>query len=397
MKLSKLIKRGLLVGLSAMLVACSSSKPEEKKEAAMEDGKEVYTIGLNFELTGDVADYGNAELNGAKLAIKLANEKAGYEMFKTAEYDNKSDQTETITIATKLAESDVVGVVGPATSGASAATYQVMNDGKKIVVSPSATQNNITHTNPNDPSSPVYEYVYRLAFEDSYQGAAMAQYAYDTLGSKKTAIFGDASNDFSKGIVESYSEQFKKLGGEIVSVDWYTKGDTDFSSILTNLKSKDIDSLYVAGYYNEGGLIVKQAREMGIDVNIISGDGFNSASLLELAGAKNLNNVYYTTGYTTVIDSEVVKEFSETYKKEYNREAGMFEALAYDSANLLIQAVQEAKSSSKELKEVVQNIKFTGVTGEFTFDENHTPVKSVIVVKLVDGVQDSAEYVTPKQ
>lgn len=351
-------------------------------------------IGLHFELTGGVAEYGNAELRGAELAIKLANANENNKFtYEGKKYDNKSDATEAVTLAAKLVSDGVVGVVGPATSGASTATYQVSNDAKVIVVSPSATANNQTL----DAKGNVYDYVYRICFEDSYQGAAMAQFAVDNLKTKTAAVYGSVSSDYAKGLNDAFTKQFTKLGGTIVANESYQDGDTDFSAVLTSLASKDFDVLYIPGYYNEAGLIIKEARKLGIDCPIIGADGFDSTTLPDLAGAANLNDVYYTTAYTSVGASDSLKAFIDAYKKEYNSDPSMFEALAFDSTNLLIQAVEKAGTTKAEdVNKAVAAIEFDGVTGSFKFDETHTPIKSVLVVELENGVQADATAVTPK-
>ncbi|MGN1344178.1 MAG: ABC transporter substrate-binding protein [Traorella sp.] len=380
----KLLKTFIAGALSlTALVGCSGG-----------NSSDTVKIGLNFELTGAVAEYGNAELRGAELAIKLANESGKNKFtYEAVSYDNKSDAQEATTLAAKLVSDGVVGVVGPATSGASKATYPTSNDSKVIVISPSATQNQQTlDTNGN-----VYEYVYRICFEDSYQGSAMAQYAYDELNARTAAIYGSVSSDYAKGLNDAFTAQFTKLGGKIVASESYQDGDTDFSSVLTTLASKDFDVLYIPGYYNEAGLIIKQARGLNIDCPIIGADGFDSPTLPDLAGASNLNDVYYTTAYTTVGASDSLQAFVDAYKKEYDSEPSMFEALAFDSMNLLIQAIEKAGTTDADaVNKAVAEISFSGVTGDFTFDETHTPIKSVLVVELVDGKQTTAVGVTPR-
>ena len=165
----------------------------------------------------------------------------------------------------------------------------------------------------------------------------------------------------------------------------------------TSLASKEFDALYIPGYYNEAGLIIKEARKLGIDCPIIGGDGFDSTTLPDLAGAANLNDVYYTTGYTSVGANDALKAFIDAYKAEYGSEPSQFEALGFDSTNLLIQAIEKAGSTNAEdVNAAVNGINFDGVTGSFTFDGTHTPIKSVLVVELVDGVQADAIAVTPK-
>ena len=388
---SKKLFKLLAAGAMALTTLAGCSGGNTGDEGAVK-------IGLHYEQTGAVAEYGNAELKGSQLAIKLANadENNKYD-YEGIAYDNKSDATEAVALAAKLVSDGVVGVVGPATSGASAASYPILNDGKIVVVSPSATANNQTLKDPSDPTSDVYEYVYRVCFEDAYQGAAMAQFAVDTLAAKTVAIYGSVSSDYAKGLNGAFTAQFEKLGGKVVANESYQDGDTEFSAVLTSLASKEFDVLYIPGYYNEAGLIIKQARALGIDCPIIGGDGFDSQTLDDLAGAENLNDVYYTTAYTTVGASDSLKAFIDAYKAEYNADPSMFEALAFDSTNLLIEAIEKAGSTDAEaVNKAVAEIEFSGVTGDFTFDETHTPIKSVLVVELEDGVQANAVAVTPR-
>ena len=371
--------------LAMGMTGCGSS------DSSSDDGS--IKIGLHFEMTGDYADYGMGNNRGALLAIEEANAKAGQELYKTISYDNKSDTSEAVILANQLANDGVIGVLGPATSGLSAATYQILNDAQIPVISPSANKINVTL----DPSGKVYDTVFRTCFEDSYQGAAMAQYAYDVLGKTNIAIFADSASDYAKGLTESFTEQFSKLGGKIAATEYYVAGETDFSSVLTTISSKEFDALYIPGYYQEAGLIIKQARDLGINQPILGPDGFDSETLINLAGESNLNEVYYTTAYTTINASDELKHFIDAYQAEFNEEPNMFAALGYDAANLLIQAIEEAGAPDKALiQQALVNIEFNGITGSFSFDDSHTPIKSVLVVTLENGIQVNAESISPK-
>ena len=167
---------------------------------------------------------------------------------------------------------------------------------------------------------------------------------------------------------------------------------------MTKIKGMDFDVIYIPGYYNEVGLIIKQAREMGIDVPIVGGDGFDSTDLVKLAGNKNLNDVFFTTAYTTVDASDALTQFIADYKKEYNEDPSMFSALAYDATNVLIQSFEKAGSADTEAaQKAMTELDFKGVTGDFTFDETHTPKKAALVVELVDGEQKNAVEVDPNK
>lgn len=375
----------------SMLAACGSGGGAGGSGSELAEGDTV-KIGGNFELSGDVASYGTAESNAVELAIKMYNESedAKYKL-EYVSVDNKGDAAESTTAATKLIEEDQVAfIVGPATSGASIATYQVASDSSVPVISPSATQINATMN-----GDEVYPSAFRICFEDSYQGAAMAQYAAKDMGKKKAAVLAETS-DYGQGLANQFIESFEANGGEVINSlkdGSYNAGDTDFNAILTKLSEKDFDVLYVAGYYGEAGLIIKQAREMGIDATIVGADGFDSTVLAQLAGKENLNDVFFTTAIASGAPTEAQEEFKKAYIEEYGEDAlNMFSYLAYDSVMLGIQALEEAGATGPALQEALEKAEFDGLTGSFTFDETHTPVKSVLVIDAAtNGAETNAE------
>lgn len=388
----KLLAGGL--GAAMLLAGCSSASGSDNAgDGGSAETGDTVKIGLNFELTGEVSSYGTAERNGAQLAIDEFNAREDKPFtVEGVEIDSKGDPAESTTAAIKLIDEDqVAAIVGPATSAPSISTYQAATDKQTPVVSPSATQVDAM-LNGDTP----YEYAWRVCFEDSYQGAAMAIYAYDTLGDKKAAVINETS-DYGQGLAKTFKEKFESLGGEVVAQEQYNAKDTDFASILTKIKGKDFDVLYIAGYYGEAGLIIKQARESGIDCNIVGADGFESEKLAELAGKENLNNVWYTTCYTTVNASDELKSFIDDYTAKYDQAPNMFSALAYDATNLVLDQLEATGKTGAELNEAIKKADFSGLTGSFVFDEKtHTPKKTVLVVNQKDGVQTEVDEVEVK-
>lgn len=380
-KFPKMLAAGAMA--LTVLAGCGGSGGEGGSAGtALKEGDTV-KVGLNYELSGASSTYGQAMYKASKLAIKHYNESENSKYkIEYAEQDNKCDTTESGAAATKLMTQEGVAFqVGPATSGDSLATYPIADQNSVPVLSPAVTQNN-GMMNGDKP----YEYAWRVCFEDNTQASAMAVFASENLGAKKAVVYSDQS-DYAKGLADSFKEKFEAQGGEIVSTENFTQGDTDFKSALTKIKDMDFDVLYVPGYYAELGLIIKQAREAGITQPIMGPDGMDSPKLSELAGAANLNDVYFTTAYTTVNASDELKAFIEAYKAEYDEEPDMFSVLAYDATNLGLQALEKAGATGSALNEAIASIEFTGLTGSFKFDEKHTPVKDVIVVTLKDGVQ----------
>lgn len=383
----KVLASGSIV--ASMLVGCSSGGTAQ--EAVKLSEGDTVKIGLNYELSGSVATYGQAMDKGTQLAIKQYNESddAKYKI-EAVSMDNKSDSAEATSIAEKLMGEGVAMQIGPATSGDSIATYPSSENNKVPVLSPAVTQNGGMLKE----DGTAYEYAWRICFEDSAQASAMAVFAKD-LGKTKAVVYSDAANDYAKGLAEDFVAKFEDLGGEVVAQENYTSGDTDFNAALSKIKELDFDVLYVPGYYNESGLIIKQAREAGITQTILGPDGMDSPKLAELAGKENLNDVYFTTAYTTVDASDELTSFIEAYKAEYDEEPDMFSVLAYDATNLGLQALEEAGETGEALNEAIKNIEFTGLTGSFTFDEEHTPLKKVLVVELQNGVQVNPVEVDP--
>ena len=358
------------------------------------NAQDAFTIGGNFELSGATASYGTPMSNGVKLAVKHANEAGGVlgQEVEYVEYDNRSDLTESASVAQRLVNEDVLAIVGPATSGDVKAAIPVINEGGVTTVAPAATLDGITLSE----SGEVFEYFFRVNFEDSYQATAAAQYAVDELGLSKAAIVSDQSSDYSLGLTSAFESKFTELGSEVVATQSIQAGETDFSAVLTSLLAQDFDVLYVPVYYTEAGLFIKQAREMGITQPIIGGDGFHSPTLVELAEAQNASDVYFTSHFSTDSDDPKVQEFLTAYEEEFGQEADTFAALAYDAANLIFDAAERAGEADRDaIKDAVAETEnFEGITGTFAIDENHDPVKPALMLELQEGEIVSSQPVS---
>ena len=171
---------------------------------------------------------------------------------------------------------------------------------------------------------------------------------------------------------------------------------TDFNAILTSIKSEDFDVIFLPGYYEEAGLIIKQARDLGIDVPILGADGFDSPDLVKLAGEEALNDIYFSNHYSSLDKDPLVVQFIEDFKEEYGREPDAFNALGYDLAMFVVDGLKRAGKVDREaLKDALASTEdFAGVTGSFSIDENHNPVKAIVVISLKDGKQHTSEKVS---
>ena len=371
----------------SLLAGCGSSGSGTSGSSA-----DTVKVGLNYELSGPVATYGDASVKGIQMAVEEINAAGGVngKQIEIVKYDNKSEPAEATTLATKLMTNDkVVSVIGPATSGSFKATIPVANQNKVPVVSGSATADDLLVQN-----GVLQEFAFRTCFSDSYQGTAMANFATQSLSAKTAVILKDTSSDYAKGLADNFAKQFTANGGTIVAEEGYVAGETEFNPIVTRIKGQSYDVMYVPGYYNEVGLIIKQARDQGIDQPILGGDGFDSPGLLEKAGAAALNQVYFTNHYSSLDQDPTVQDFIKAFKDKYGEEPNAFHALGYDTAYFVADAIKRASEPTGEAiqQAMASTTDFSGVRGTFSIDpETHEPVKSAVIIGLKDGVQVSAE------
>ena len=385
-------KRTVAVMAAGLFLLGACGSPKASDSGGSDDAKTI-KIGGNFELSGAVAAYGEAENEGVKLAVEEINKDGGIDG-KKIEYvskDNKSDNNEAASVAANLTTKDeVVAIVGPATSGATKATLPNLTKAKTPAVTPSGTDDAVTVQ-----KGKVQDYIFRSCFQDSFQGIVLAKYADENLKADKAVILGDNSSDYASGLKKAFKETYK---GEIVAEENFTAGDKDFQAMLTKIKDKDFNVIYIPGYYTEAGLIIKQAREMGIEQPIIGADGFGDEKLIETAGASNVKNVYYTGHFSTKAPAtDKVEPFVAAFEKKYGKQPSSFNALAYDSVYMIKQAIEdEGKATPEAINKGLANLKdFEGVTGKITMDKEHNPVKSAVVLGLTDGKETSAETVNP--
>lgn len=214
----------------------------------------------------------------------------------------------------------------------------------------------------------------------------MANFATNTLKVKKVAVLRDVKNDYSIGLADFFTQVFTKSGGTIVVDQSYSAGDMDFKAQLTSIKSKNPEAIFVPGYYTEVGLIARQARELGIKVPLLGGDGWDSPKLTEI-GQKAIEGSYFSNHYSSENKEPVVQEFITRFKAKYNVIPDGLAAAGYDAAKVLIDSMNRAKSTSgSDLRDAIAETKnFAGVTGKITIDKKRNAEKSAVVLKVADG------------
>lgn len=375
----------LIVLMVVIVVGCSNGE-------SADDGDTI-KIGSMFELTGAAAAYGTSMNNAVSMAVDEINDAGGINgrEIEIVEYDTKTDETEAASITTRLGTRDKVSaIVGPATTGSMQAAIPNANNAEVPIMSPTATDDGVLTADDGS----VHPYAWRTSFTNSFQGSALAQFANDELDATKAAILSDNSSDYAIGLTETFTEIFE---GDIVAAENFSEGETDFSAVLTNIKDIDFDVLYVPGYYEEAGPIIKQAREMGIEQLILGPDGMGNEILRELAGAENMNEVYYTSHFVVTSEEPEVQEFVNNYQEEFGIEADMFTGLAYDSVYVIKEAIEEAGSADPQaVNEALANVTdFPGITGTFSFDEMHDPIKTVNIIEIQDNEEAGVYAIDP--
>ncbi|MEH7176349.1 ABC transporter substrate-binding protein [Neobacillus vireti] len=376
---------------AGMLAGCggASSTSGEK------DG-ETIKIGANLELSGGVASYGQSIKEGVDLALEEIN-KEGIDgkKLELVTFDNKSDAAEATSGTTKLISQDKVSaIIGAATSTNTLAQVQIAQKNKIPLLTPTGTNPTITNK-----EGVLNDFVFRTCFIDPFQGTVAANFASKDLKVKNAAIIIDSSSDYAKGLAAAFQERFEANGGKVIKEEAYIAKDTDFNAILTNIKSANPDFIFLPGYYEEAGLIIKQARALGIEAPIMGGDGWDSPKLVEIAGADPLNNTFITNHYSSGDSDPKVQDFVKAFEAKYNgKSPDAFNALGYDSLYFLADAIKRAGSGDPEKiqKALAETDGLELVSGKMKLDKNHDPIKSAVILEYNGGKQEFNTKVDPE-
>jgi branched-chain amino acid transport system substrate-binding protein len=230
------------------------------------------------------------------------------------------------------------------------------------------------------------DYIFRSCFIDPVQGAAIGQFAAKGLNAKRAAIMVDRKNDYSTGLANNITETFTRLGGQMVATTSYQEGDQDFNAQLTSIKGANPEVIFVPGYYNDVGLIAKQARDRGISVPLVGGDGWDSAQLYAIGGTA-LNGSFFSNHYSPYDTDPKVQKFVNDYKALYNTIPDALAATAYDAAHIMFDAIKRANALDGPAirNALAATAAFPGVTGTVTFNENRDAVKPIVMIEIKDG------------
>ncbi len=350
---------------------------------------ESIVVGEVAALTGGTATFGQSSHAGTQMAVDEINAAGGLlgKQVKLITEDDQSKQGEAGTVAKKLISREkVVALLGEVASGRSLEMSPIAQKEGIPMISPASTNPKVTETG---------DYIFRVCFIDPFQGTVMAKFAL-ARGWKKVAIMTDVKQDYSVGLSQYFKEYFTKNGGTIVGDQSYSSGDKDFKAQLTKLKDGAPDAILASGYYNETGLIAVQARELGISAPLLGGDGWDSPSLVEVAG-KSIEGSFFSNHFSPEDQSPAIQEFVKKYKDKHGTVPDAMAALGYDSMMILANAIKKAGTTEgKALRDAIAATKdHPGITGVITLDEKRNANKPAVILTIKDGKFVYVETVAP--
>jgi len=321
-------------------------------------------------MTGDQSKMGMDMKNGVELAVREWNQRGGVlgKKIELLVEDDQHDPKQAVSVANKLVNAGIVGIIGHFNSSASIPASSVYNKAGIPMITPASTNPQLTEQGFNN--------VFRVCGRDDQQGRVAADFVAQVLKLKRVAVLHDKTT-YGQGLADEFIKALGKRA-EVVYYQGIIQGDKDFRAVLTALKEKRPELLYFGGIYPEGGLIVKQARELGIDIPFMSGDGSIDQKFVEIAGPASEGS--YLTFSPDPEHLASAKDFLKTYRSSYG-EPGPYSIYAYDATNVLLHAIMTSKSKDgTSISKAIHEMKYTGALGELRWDAKGDILQSPYVI-----------------
>lgn len=358
------------------LAACGGG--DSNASGSSEDsGKVSAKIGVVTFASGSGAAYGEAITNGLKLAQSEINGQGDVNIDLAIE-DSAGEPDQALSAAQKLMNSEnVTGIIGPTLSTEFEVVAPVADQNGVPILGTSTTAQGIPQ---------IGEYVFRDSIPESLAIPASVEKAVEEYDAKKVAIMYGNDDVFTKAGYDSMKEAAEDLDLDVVTTQTFQKGQSDYKAQLTKIKQLKPDIILCSALYNEGAVIMKQARSQGIDVPFVGGNGFNSPEVIDIAGDAG-NGLIVATPWFTGKDDEKVQDFVKAYKDEYGDEPDQFAAQAYDGLYIIADALKNAGDDDRDkLRDALAETKdINGVLGNISFDEDGDVVMDPVVLTIKDG------------
>ncbi len=353
-------------------------------------------IGGMGPTTGNVATFGVDQKNAYELAVDQIDQNGGLaiggQKHKVDLIFNDEQNSPEVgaTVARKLINQDhVVAILGPTNTLVCMAAGPIAQASKVPLITPTCTNPKVTL---------IGDYVFRAGFIDTFQGAAGAYFAYHTLGKRRVGILFDNANDYAKGLATYFRQAFEKLGGKVVAFESFTDETktVDFRPQLIGIKAANPDLVYSSDYYGAAALIAQQMKQLGLNVSLMGGDGYDSPDLVKIGG-QSVDGVYFTNFYSQEDPSPAVRAFVKAYESKYGNAPGAYAAQAYAAAQILFDAMTRAgKIDGPAIRDALAQTKnLTTVGGVISFDQNRNPTKPAVVLQIKGGKQTFVTSISP--
>lgn len=367
---------GRLVLVVGMAISATVACERRSASGGGDSGTGDILVGLYGSLTGDGASFGIASKDGAEMAVDELNAAGGVlggRRIRLIIEDNQSRPEEASNSVTKLITQDkVVALIGEVASRRTLAAAPVAQKYQVPMISPASTNERVTE---------VGDYIFRVCFVDAFQGDVLATFAYNDLKARRVAILQDIQQDYSVGLTNTIKARFTALGGQVFDPISYSTGDADFKAVLTKIRSLKPDVIFATGYYTEAGIIVRQARELGMNMPILGGDGWVGDALAN--GREALANTFISDHYSGDNPDPVVQNFVKSFRAKFGKEPDSIAALSYDAVKVLADALTRAGSTDgPALRNALAATDVAGVTGRLKMNEKRNVVKPAVIAEV---------------
>lgn len=378
----------ILAGLLAILCGCGGSTADSTQVPLNAiGGGSIYRIGVLAPLDEGSVEFGRGIRNGVILAVDQWNasrSKAG-PFFEVVAVDDSSDPAVgTANLSQLLRVPNLVGIVGTYNSGVAAAVLPTLEQEGIPLLSPGNTDPALTLG--SDPQNPVrpYNNYFRLVSRDDAQGAALAEYAFGTLGLTEVGILSE-EKDVSQTLADNFTSRFQSLGGTVLITEIAPEGTSDYSSLLNNIAVTDPDLLFYAGEVPSGALVKNQAVQAGLNISLMGGDGINAQSYIDEAGVATEGDVASAPGVAVELAPDGSAFLARYEAAGFTDPPTFFGPYAYDAANLLIRGTVQSGPRTQEMLNFLNQVDVNGVTGRVAFDQFGDTLNQVVTLFVVDG------------
>ena len=347
----------------------------------------VVKIAVALPLTGDIGALGLGIKRAIQMAVDDYNASpSASPKVALAVYDDRSDPKEAVNVANQIvSDPAVVGVIGHFNSGCSIPTAPFYARAGLVVLSPAASNPELTLQQ----LSPQWQWprtIFRVNTTDDVQGSVGAEFARDKLRIKSVSIIQDKTA-YGQGVAEEFSKRFRALGGQVISFNGIQVGDKDFKALLTRIKAEKPGAIYFGGMFSEGGFIVRQARELGIRIPIVTDEANYDPEFLKIAGAA-ANGCYVTfLGRPPELMPSAESFINEYHKRYPQDEIKAYDHYGYEAAEILLDAIRHVGPDRAKIVDYVRHVHHQGVLGVTSFDDKGDTLNKTITLFTIKNAQ----------